>query len=95
MDLGALPDLDRLDKEALKALVFAQRPELASREAELENQRKQLSKQGRELLARCELIEHLKLAIEQRPGPVGGTGGGERFGQEGGGGHFGTNSEQK
>jgi transposase len=65
MDLGALPDLDGLDKEALKALVFAQRTELASREAELENQRKQLSEQGRELLARCELIEHLKLAIEK------------------------------
>jgi transposase len=62
---GALPDLDRLDKEALKALVLAHRTEMASLEAELESQRKTLSEQGRELLSRSEQIEHLKLMIEK------------------------------
>ena len=65
MDLGALPDLDRLDKEALKALVLAHWTEMASLEAELENQRQILSEQGRELLSRSEHIEHLKLMIEK------------------------------
>jgi transposase len=65
MDLGALPDLDRFDKEALKALVLAHWTEMASLEAELENQRKILSEQGRELLSRSEQIEHLKLMIEK------------------------------
>jgi transposase len=62
---GALPDLDRLDKEALKALVLAHRTEMASLEAELESQRQILSEQGRELLSRSEQIEHLKLLIEK------------------------------
>ena len=65
MDSGALTDLDRLDKEALKALVLAHRTELASQEAELESQRKTLSEQGLELLSRSEQIEHLKLMIEK------------------------------
>jgi transposase len=65
MDLGALPDLDRLDKEALKALVLAHWTEMASLEAELESQRQILSEQGRELLSRSEQIEHLKLMIEK------------------------------
>lgn len=65
MDLGALPDLDRLDKEALKALVLAHWTEMASLEAELENQRKILSEQGQELLSRSEQIEHLKLTVEK------------------------------
>jgi transposase len=65
MDLGALPDLDRLDKEALKALVLAHWTEMASLEAELESQRQILSEQGRELLSRSEQIEHLKLVIEK------------------------------
>lgn len=65
MDLGALQDLDQLDKEALKALVLAHRTEMASLEAELESQRQVLSEQGRELLSRSEQIEHLKLMIEK------------------------------
>jgi transposase len=65
MDLGALPDLDGLDKEALKALVLAHRTEMASLEAELESQRKTLSEQGLELLSRSEQIVHLKLMIEK------------------------------
>lgn len=65
MDLGALPNLDRLDKEALKTLVLAHWTEMASLEAELESQRQILSEQGRELLSRSEQIEHLKLMIEK------------------------------
>ena len=65
MDLDTLPELDRLDMEALKALVLAHRTERASLEAELENQRKIVSEQGRELLSRSEQIEHLKLVIEK------------------------------
>ena len=60
-----MPELDRLDMEALKALVLAHRTERASLEAELENQRKIVSEQGRELLSRSEQIEHLKLVIEK------------------------------
>jgi transposase len=65
MDLDTLPEFDRLDMEALKALVLAHRTERASLEAELENQRKIVSEQGRELLSRSEQIEHLKLVIEK------------------------------
>jgi len=65
MDLGALSELDWLDKEALKALVIAHRTERMFLEAELENQRKQLVEQGLQLRSRSEQIEHLKLMIEK------------------------------
>ena len=65
MDSGALPDLDRLDVDALKALVLAHQAELASLHVELETQRKTVIEQGRELLSRSEQIEHLKLMIEK------------------------------
>jgi transposase len=59
MDLVALPDLDRLDKEALKALVLAHWTEMASLEADLENQRKILSEQGRELQS-FKVVRHVR-----------------------------------
>ena len=80
MDFAALPDLDQLDSEALKALVIAHRAELAARraefavreaehaarEAEIERERQALSDQIEELRrASSEQIEHLKLVIEK------------------------------
>ena len=80
MDFAALPDLDQLDCEALKALVIANRAELAAREAELavrqaehaareaeiERERQTLSDEIEELRrVSNEQIEHLKLVIEK------------------------------
>jgi transposase len=76
---NVLPDLDRLDKGALKALaiqleselrqqretVAQQEAELATLEAEFIAQRQQLAEQGDELRTRSEQIEHLKLVIEK------------------------------
>jgi hypothetical protein len=77
--ISALPDLDRLDNDALKALalqleselrqqretVAQQEAELATLEAEFTAQRKQLAEQSDELRTRSEQIEHLKLVIEK------------------------------
>jgi transposase len=76
MDAAQLPDLDGLDREALKALLVAHREELrslaASHEdelrslhAELESHRRTLSEQTQELRSSGEQIEHLKLIIEK------------------------------
>ena len=73
MVLTALPDLDSLDAEALKALVLAHRAEIAAhraeiaaREAESERQRKALSDEIEELRRSSnEQIAHLKLVIEK------------------------------
>jgi transposase len=76
MDAAQLPDLDGLDREALKALLVAHREELrslaASHEdelrslhAELESHRRTLSEQTQELRLSGEQIEHLKLVIEK------------------------------
>ena len=65
MDSAPLPDLDGLDREALKALVLAHQAELAALEAELESQRHVLSEQSQELHSSGEQIEHLKLVIEK------------------------------
>lgn len=79
MPANALPDLDRLDKAALKALaielegelrqqretVAQQETELASLEAEFAMQRVKLAEQGNELCSRSEQIEHLKLLVEK------------------------------
>ena len=65
MDSAPLPNLDGLDREALKALVLAHQAELAALEAELESQRDILSEQSQELCSSSEQIEHLKLVIEK------------------------------
>jgi transposase len=76
---NALPDLDRLDKDALKALAIQleselrqqretaaqQEAELAALEAEFAVQRLKLAEQGDELRTRSEQIEHLKLLVEK------------------------------
>jgi len=76
---NALPDLDRLDKDALKALairlenelrqqretVAQQEAELAALEAEFAAQRQKLTEQGDELRSRSDQIEHLKLLVEK------------------------------
>ncbi|HMD22376.1 MAG TPA: IS66 family transposase [Alloacidobacterium sp.] len=65
MDAAQLPDLDALDREALKALILVHQAELAALEAELESQRKMLSEQSQELRSGSEQIEHLRLVIEK------------------------------
>lgn len=76
MDGFSLPDLDKLDRETLLALVHAQQErldsllrardeELRRLEAELEYHRETLSKQADELRSRSERIEHLKLTVEK------------------------------
>jgi TolA-binding protein len=65
MDAAPLPDLDGLDREALKALVLAHQAELTALGAELESQRHILAEQRQELRSSSEQIEHLKLVIEK------------------------------
>ena len=65
MDSAPLPNLDGLDREALKALVLAHQEELAALEVELESQRNILSEQSQQLRSSSEQIEHLKLVIEK------------------------------
>jgi|SRR5664279_5465772 len=76
MDAVQFPDLDGLDREALKALLFAHREELRSLSAshedelrslhtELESHRQTLSQQDEQLRSSSEQIEHLKLVIEK------------------------------
>jgi transposase len=73
MVLTALPDLDALDAEALKALVLAHRSEIAAHRAEIaareaasERQRKALCDEIEELRRSSnEQMAHLKLVIEK------------------------------
>ena len=76
MDGLSLPDLDKLDRETLVALIRAQQErldsllvardeELRRLEAELESHRETLSQQDDELRSRSERIEHLKLVVEK------------------------------
>ncbi len=76
MDAAQLPDLDGLDREALKALLVAHQEELRSLaashedelrslETELESHRQTLSQQDEQLRSSSEQIEHLKLVIEK------------------------------
>lgn len=79
MDRTPLPDLDLLDREALralllaqqleeqqlKALIAAQEQQLRDLEAELDSQRRMLSEQAEELRSRSERIENLKLMLEK------------------------------
>jgi chromosome segregation ATPase len=76
MDAARLPDLDSLDREALRALLVAHREELRSLaashedrlrslQAELESHRQTLSQQEEQLRSRSDQIEHLKLVIEK------------------------------
>ena|ERR1039457_917791 len=76
MDAAQLPDLDELDREALKALLVAHQEELRSLAAsyedelrslqtELDSHRQTLSQQDEQLRSSSEQIEHLKLVIEK------------------------------
>jgi len=76
MDRAQLPDLDMLDREALKALIVAHQEELRSLttshedelrslQIELESHCQTLSQQSQQLLSSSEQIEHLKLVIEK------------------------------
>src|ERR1700744_615933 len=79
MDRALLPDLDSLDREALRGLVLAQELEeqqlralfvaqeqkLRDLEAELDSHRQMLSEQAEELRSRSERIEHLKLMLDK------------------------------
>ena len=79
MDRAPLPDLDSLDREALRALLLAQKLEeqqlkallaaqqqqLRDLEAELDSHRQMLAEQAEELRSRSERIEHLKLMLEK------------------------------
>jgi transposase len=72
MDSASLPDLEGLDREALKALLVKQQEELASHEnefrslqTELDSHRQTLSQQDEQLRSSSEQIEHLKLVIEK------------------------------
>ena len=79
MDAAQLPDLDGLDREALKALLIAHQEELRtlaalaashqdelrSLQAELDSHRQTLSQQDDQLRSSSEQIEHLKLIIEK------------------------------
>jgi transposase len=76
MDAAELPDLDGLDREALKALLVAHQEQLLSLAAshenelrllqiELDSHRQTLSQQDEELRSSSEQIEHLKLVIEK------------------------------
>jgi len=79
MTISALPDLDQLDNDALKALAIQleselrqqretaaqQEAELVDLEAEFAAQRLKLAEQGDELRTRSEQIEHLKLLVEK------------------------------
>lgn len=79
MTASALPDLDQLDNDALKALAIQlqmelrqqretavqQEAELADLEAEFATQRLKLTEQSEELRTRSDQIEHLKLLVEK------------------------------
>src|SRR5450755_4293157 len=76
MDRAQLPDLDMLDREALKALIVAHQEELRSLaashedelrslEIELESHCQTLSQQDEQLRSSSEQIGHLKLVIEK------------------------------
>ena len=76
MDSAPLPDLDGLDREALKALLVAHQEQLLSLAAshenelrslhiELDSHRQTLSQQDEQLRSNGEQIEHLKLVIEK------------------------------
>ena len=72
MVVTALPDLDQLDAEALKALLIAghnqlleQRATLAALHAELDEHRQTLTAQSEQLRSSSERIEHLKLLVDK------------------------------
>src|SRR5882757_345588 len=60
---AALPDLDMLNPEALKALVVAQHEQLLSKDAQLLSKDEQLLQKDEQLASREEEIERLKLLI--------------------------------
>jgi hypothetical protein len=76
MNHASLPDLDKLDRDALLSLARRHQEELASLivahdeeiqglEAELDSHRQTLSQQADELRSRSVRIEHLKLMVEK------------------------------
>ena len=60
---AALPDLDGLDPEALKALILSQHQQLVSQAQHIHTQDQQLLTQSEQLALRNAEIEHLKLLI--------------------------------
>src|SRR5216684_7334075 len=60
---AALPDLDTLNHEALKALIVAQHAQLLSRDEQLLSKDEQLLRKEAQLASRDEEIERLKLLI--------------------------------
>jgi chromosome segregation ATPase len=78
MDAAQLPDLDGLDREALKALLIkhqeellslaaSHEDELRSLETELDSHRQTLSQQDEQLRSNRAQIAHPKLVIEKLP----------------------------
>ena len=70
MDAATLPDLDRLDSQALKSLILAQREQLASRDVEIEHLKLLITKLRRQQFGRSSekrehQIEQLELRLEE------------------------------
>jgi len=72
MDRSLPPDLDKLDREALVAMLVvhqegarAKEEQLRSLQAEVDTHRQKVSEQAQELRSRAERIEHMKLMIEK------------------------------
>src|SRR5215469_14901121 len=72
MDRSLPPDLDKLDREALVAMLVvhqegarAKEEQLRSLQAEVDRHRQKVSEQAQELRSRAERIEHMKLMIEK------------------------------
>src|SRR5438034_6331701 len=60
---AALPDLDTLNHEALKALIIAQHAQILSKDEQLLSKDEQLLRKEAQLASRDEEIERLKLLI--------------------------------
>jgi transposase len=60
---AALPDLDTLNHEALKALIVAQQEQILSKDEQLLSKDEQLLRKDEQLASRDEEIERLKLLI--------------------------------
>jgi Transposase C of IS166 homeodomain len=63
MDAATLPDLDRLDAKALKALIRALHEQVFSHRKQLSTQQEEILSQREQLASRDAEIEHLKLLI--------------------------------
>jgi transposase len=63
MDAASLPDLDRLNPEALKTLIRIQQEQLSSHQQRLATQQEEILSQREKLASRDAEIEHLKLLL--------------------------------